>query len=541
MSKKLKNIALPIAVVTAGIVTTTALTYATTKSSDTTKVVTTSNSTSTGSSDLKLMDETVYVLAETNGNVRKIITSDWNKTAQNEDQYSKQEDNSKTVPISMKVTYKYDGKDISAEELAGKSGKVTIRYEFTNNERSGGYYMPYVILTGMILENDHFSNVSATNGRILNDGSRYIVAGIALPGMQENLGLNQSTLSLPSYLEVNADVNDFRLNMTVSIATSKIFGELDLDNVVSVADLESQLGKLSDAMSQLVGGSSELAKGVETLYSKVKSLPTGINALADGSEKLKNGAAALDDGISTLQNGLENLYTGINAQLVSQNENLQNGARAIFQNSLTATNNTVIDEDGHLFSDLVAGYCGASHGITALSYDNYNKKDTATSTLTCIEQIVAQTGGTESSPFSGAKAQLDQLNAFYTGIVAYTNGVAATNENVIKNQILTGITATDGLKAGSSALAKGASDLNDGVSTLKASSSALLDGVGQLRDGSGKLADGIQQFSNDGVQKLVNIYSGDIKGLINRIKTLSNLSKAGKPTKYIYRTDEINF
>lgn len=39
------------------------------------------------------------------------------------------------LPVDVKITYKLDGEEIEPSELAGKSGKVTIRFDYTNNTK----------------------------------------------------------------------------------------------------------------------------------------------------------------------------------------------------------------------------------------------------------------------------------------------------------------------------------------------------------------------------------------------------------------------
>ena len=40
----------------------------------------------------------------------------------------------KDLPIECKVKYELDGKELSANEIAGKSGKVKITLQYTNKE-----------------------------------------------------------------------------------------------------------------------------------------------------------------------------------------------------------------------------------------------------------------------------------------------------------------------------------------------------------------------------------------------------------------------
>lgn len=72
----------------------------------------------------------------------------------------------KETPVNVKITYYLDGKEMTADEIAGKSGKVTVRFDYTNNEKvkadiNGAeeeIYVPFIAVSGMIL-NDDFQNV----------------------------------------------------------------------------------------------------------------------------------------------------------------------------------------------------------------------------------------------------------------------------------------------------------------------------------------------------------------------------------------------
>lgn len=297
-------------------------------------------------------DETVYVLAGADGSVEKIIVSDWiqntlgNATvtdksqltdtvnvkgeetytlggddtrvwdAQGKDIYY-QGNIQKELPVALSVTYKLDGKPISPEDLAGKSGKVTIRFDYTNLQyemveidgKQEKIYVPFAMITGMLLDNDVFSHVEVSNGKLMNNGDRTIVAGLAFPGLQSNLNLDQEKLEIPSYVEITADVQNFSMMNTVTIATNGIFGKLNTKNLNSVEELSASLGVLTDAMNQLLDGSSRLYDGLCTLLDKSEVLIAGIDQLAEGASKLKVGAAAVDKGAGALAGGAQELQT----------------------------------------------------------------------------------------------------------------------------------------------------------------------------------------------------------------------------------------
>ena len=74
---------------------------------------------------------TVYVILNADGTQQKIYVSDWLKNQGEKDSYT-QSNPDKDAPISLKVTYTLDGKEISPSDLNGQSGHVVIRYDYTN-------------------------------------------------------------------------------------------------------------------------------------------------------------------------------------------------------------------------------------------------------------------------------------------------------------------------------------------------------------------------------------------------------------------------
>ena len=213
-------------------------------------------------SDAVRKDESVYVLANTDGSVKKIIVSDWLRNTQNSVAIEDKSELSsienvkgdeghtdtgsarvwdaegndiyytgtieKELPVDMEVTYTLDGKTVTASELAGKSGRVTIRYAYTNKQyenvtidgKMEKIYVPFAMLTGMLMDSDTFRNVEVTNGKILNDGDHTAIVGIAFPGLQDDLAIDRDTLDIPDSFTVSADVTDFHLSNTVTLLTA---------------------------------------------------------------------------------------------------------------------------------------------------------------------------------------------------------------------------------------------------------------------------------------------------------------------------------
>lgn len=339
-------------------------------------------------------EETVYVLANADGSARKIIVSDrlQNGTGADvlndvselanirningDEAYTPGENNvkvwdagggdiyyqgstDKELPVSLAVTYTLDGKEISPEELAGKSGKVTIRFSYTNEQYEYAeidgvrtkVYVPFAVVNGMLLDHEVFSNVEVSGGRLIDDGDRMVVMGYALPGMRENLDLDADKLDLPDYLEITADVKNFEMGMTASVVTNELFNGVELDEENLLEDLNASLDELTDAMEQLMDGSSQLYDGLCTLSDKSGELVDGIHRLSDGAVQLRDGmstldggAAQLQDGAAQLQSGAASLQSGLNT-LASNNGTLNDGARQVFE-TLLATAQTQLAAAG---------------------------------------------------------------------------------------------------------------------------------------------------------------------------------------------------
>ena len=332
-------------------------------------------------------DETVYVIAGSDGSPEKIIVSEWlkntEKAAKLEDsselkniknvkdnaKYAIDKDNMKVwtaegkdvyyqgeidkkLPVDISVSYTLDGKNVSAKELAGKSGRVTIKYSYKNNEartvnidgQSLTMYVPFSVVTGLVLDDKAFSNVEVTNGRVINDGKRNIVMGFALPGMKENLGDAANSLNLPDTFEVTADVKNFSVETSISVVSSELFANVSSDKLSSLDGIKSQLDEFANSASKLADGSSQLYDGLGTLLEKAGEIKTGTLKLYRGAVSLNDGAKQFSEGTGELYKGTTELNEGLQA-LSSKSEQLNNGAAQIFD-SLIAQANTELSARG---------------------------------------------------------------------------------------------------------------------------------------------------------------------------------------------------
>lgn len=320
-------------------------------------------------------DETVYVFAKANGDVDNILV---NETLKNRDKSDKIEDTTdlkdivnvkgdetftqngnkitwdaagneisyqgttdRQLPVSVKATYYLDGNEISPEDLAGKSGKVKIRLDYTSNEtvtkdvngKDEDISVPFIAVSGMVL-GDNFTNIQVTNGKYLAQGESNIVVGYAVPGLDSGVkdAAKDLDTEIPDYVEVSADVTDFSLDMTVTMLVNG--SEMDYSGDLDLTDLDDLTEALSSAGNQLADGSGELSdgagqvsEGAGTLASKMGDLTTGAGSLKAGMETLSSssgdlasGVAVIDQSAQSIANGINTLDTAVNTKMTAEEQ-----------------------------------------------------------------------------------------------------------------------------------------------------------------------------------------------------------------------------
>lgn len=341
--------------------------------------------------------ETVYAVMDADGNTTDVSVSEWLKNegkSNNLSDYSNlknikntsgdekmSRDGNKLVwaakgkdihytgdydgelPVKVKVSYYLNGTKVSADEIAGKKGNVKIRFDYDINDsvKENGYSLtrPYAIVSAVVLSNDNFTNVTVNNGKAVNDGNSTAVVGIALPGMSDNLQIDE--LDIPDHVTINAKTTNFEIDGTYTVADSGFMNDMDttkLDDAAGQVDeLESALDKLSDASKKLVNGSSKLAKGANKLADSSSQIEEGTETLKDGTESMKTGSKDLKTGTGDLKTGVKDLSDGAD-KLVAGAQDLSSGTTQMKEGT-EALNSSVNGEGG------LAGDNGSAKKLSA--------------------------------------------------------------------------------------------------------------------------------------------------------------------------------
>ena len=191
------------------------------------------------------------------------------------------------LPVDVTVTYYLEGSEVTADEIAGKTGAVRIRFDYDNHTD-----VPFMVLSSAILSGDVFSDIEVTNGRILDLGDRKAVIGFAFPGLMDSLKLADyeptEEIDLPEYVEIEAHAVDFALDFTATVVSTGLFDELEDEDLKDFEDMADDMDELTDASSELADAAGELADGGATFGEYLDQYFGGLS-------KVSEGTGALDD------------------------------------------------------------------------------------------------------------------------------------------------------------------------------------------------------------------------------------------------------
>lgn len=478
-------------------------------------------------------EETVYVLADSTGKERKVIVSDHLINDENKDTIEDastlkdienvkgdetfkqdgskltwqadgndiyyQGTSTKETPVSQTITYSLDGKEVKPEELAGKSGKVTIRFDYTNNEtvktkidgKEEEIYVPFAAISGMVLD-DSFSNVKVTNGKVISDGKNNIVVGYALPGLKESLDVDDSDfdgdVSIPDYVEVTADVENFSLSTIMTVvmnATNFISKDGDAD----LSEVDDMLDTLTDATDQLKDGSGELADGVDTLKSKMGEFKDGVGTLKNGIKDYTDGASTLSTGIGTLKSGVDTLAGSV-PTLISGVGTLKDGSASAAKGASSLKDGAGTLKKGA--KDVSTGANTLSNGVKDLS--------TGANTLSGGASDLSTGADTLSA---GATSLSDGANTLSSGAASLNDGVQSIATNMKT------------LVSGTQSVSDGAAQLNTGVGTLIGTLNKMGTDLAETKASIGEIS---EDTANNAVLQYASLQNALIQGIVAETK-----------------------
>ena len=406
----------------------------------------------------------------------------------------------KKLPVEESVTYYLNDKKQDLDDLIGKKGKVRIEINYKNNVKNQvnvrgvnkTLYTPFVVSTVTSIPSGNNKNIKVENGKVIDNGTTYMVVGMSMPGLYESLGYSE--LSGIDTVVISYETEKFELSSIYSVVVPKVLEEKDLEQLNKLDSLYSSVNKLQTSINTISDGSS-----------KIKS---NLDIVVDKLDQIKNGAVTIDNGLKQILNELKKAKTTLNNSNIS--EKISSMKTLIKTNEQTITkltegNNAA--KGAYITYHLdVMDYATISN----LQYDEATKAKLISAKYTYENMLESNEGF-----ITLLKTNNYALNA---SVEAFNN----TNKE-INNLISTLNTYLGKIESGASKLSNGTKQLKNGVSTLS--------------NKMGELNNGINTFNKQGIMKLssmtgkVQSVSDDIKALVKLSNEYQSFSIKDKSTK----------
>ena len=478
----------------------------------------------------------------------------------------------KQLPVECKITYELNGEEISAEELKGKSGNVKIKINYTNNEKhivsingkQVTMYTPFIIVAGTKIDNAKNKNIQITNGKIVDNGESTLAVGIAMPGMQENIGISKSKIDIPEEIEISMETEDFEMGNIIAVVAVK---GIDEDLTSDLNSMYSQINELANASNEILAGANQLKEGTSELVSGVDQLKDGTGAAYAGSKQIKD---EVEESTKNLKNDNtpaidSKTLEAIKAQAM-QSATLSDEQKAGIAAQAKAAATLSDEQKAGIVAQAKAGAKltdAQKAGIAAQA------KTAATFTVAQKEAIIAQAqikypvelteaekelilAIAQNIAYQTAEAtalEVAQNTAYQTAETTALEVAQSTATQTAETTALTVAQSTATQTAGATAtqtatqvgnqakqkftnqvvsqmstLGSALDELTNGLANIDNGVSALSVGTNKLDSGALQLANGVKTFNEQGISKINNLVNGDLRNIASRVEKMNELA-----------------
>lgn len=479
----------------------------------------------------------------------------------------------KQLPVECKITYELNGEEISAEELKGKSGNIKIKINYTNNEKhivsingqQVTMYTPFIIVAGTKIDNTKNKNIRVTNGKTVDNGESTLAVGIAMPGMQENIGISKSKINIPEEIEISMETEDFEMGNIIAVVAVK---GIDEDLTSDLNSMYSQINELSNASSEILDGANQLKEGTSELVSGVDQLKDGTKTAYAGSKQIKNEvekstkklkndntpaideetleaikaqamkSATLSDeakeGIAAQAKSAAKLTDEQKAGIAAQakktaklTEEQKTGIAAQAREAATFTEAQKVAIIAQAQSNYPVELTEAEKGLI-LAIAQKTAHQTAESTAIEVAQKTAyQTA--ESTAIEVAQSTATQTAESTALTVAQSTATQTAGATATQTATQVGNQAkqkfTNQVVSQMNTLGSSLDELTNGLASIDSGVSALSVGTNKLDSGALQLADGVKTFNEQGIAKISNLVNGDLRNIASRVEKMNELAK----------------
>ncbi len=463
--------------------------------------------------------------------------------ANSNDIYYKGETN-KSLPIDIKITYVLDGKEIEPEKIAGKDGKVKIAIQLENKEikeveingKKEKMYTPFTVACGTSISNEKNKNIEVRNAKIIDDGSKTMIAGITFPGLKESL--KTDAIEIPETIEIEMDSKEFEMNNIIMYAMPINTEELDLDIFSKIDELYTKVEDLKTASNQIEEGAKTLSEGIQTANTGANQIQAEVgkainNLKVDNSNALDEATLAMIEqqaaGGATLTQEQINMIiasadSGIDAQAnYIKEQYIQNAKEIARATAIQSAVQAKLQTKEAVKQGAIAAAKAGNPSLddaTALAIGEQVASNINTD-LTDAEKATIIAGAD-----SGIEAQRSQIEA--KGIASAKQIAEQTAVKTAQETAQTAAKATSrqiAIQVGNTVKREATKKVISQMTELNNGLNQLSNGLEQLDIGSTTLAEGTHEFNESGINAIYNYVNNNVKNISVRAEKIQELAE----------------
>ena len=430
----------------------------------------------------------------------------------------------KSLPIGINIKYYLDGKEESLDNILGKSGKIKIIIDFTNNEKHNALvngkqetmYTPFLVTMGTMLDSN-VTNIKINNGKVVASGNKNMVVGISSPYLNRSLNINE--LSTLNTLTLSYETDNFKLPTIYFVATNKLLSDADLSVFNKLDGLNSKVDELQTNMNKIDNGASDLSKGINKLKNSLSSSITNLKNNNEDALDEKTLAGIRTQTMQTVQNTFTNDYK----------KKLSESAWIKVEENLKNSNDTyVTDLATKTVSKILLSYLGSEEAL-----NNY---------MLCVS------GNMESCAYLiQNNYDINKINAFVLTLKQEITSLTTNTTNYIAENVSKSVASTVAEETAISTAESIVNTLaptlsnqvkNESIKSFTSSLNTLYTNIDYIDSNMNTLSTGITTFNKEGIEEISALVNGPIASSKARVEALSKL--ADNYTSYASKSTSIN-
>lgn len=430
----------------------------------------------------------------------------------------------KSLPIGINIKYYLDGKEESLDNILGKSGKIKIIIDFTNNEKHNALvngkqetmYTPFLVTMGTMLDSN-VTNIKINNGKVVASGNKNMVVGISSPYLNRSLNINE--LSTLNTLTLSYETNNFKLPTIYFVATNKLLSDADLSVFNKLDGLNSKVDELQTNMNKIDNGASDLSKGINKLKN---SLLSSITNLKNNNEDVLDENTLAGIRTQTMQT-VQNTFTNDYKKKLSESAWIK-----VEENLKNANDTYVTDLATKTVSKILLSYLGSEEAL-----NNY---------MLCVS------GNMESCIYLAQNNyDIDKINAFALTLKQEITSLTTNTTNYIAENVSKSVASTVAKETAISTAESIVNTLaptlsnqvkNESIKSFTSSLNTLYTNIDYIDSNMNTLSTGITTFNKEGIEEISALVNGPIASSKARVEALSKL--ADNYTSYASKSTSIN-